>query len=253
LGGGWGRGQAEDSVSEAIRGAFACLRIVATTCGVGIYIMTTHSKGAVTMLQRIAGSPTPLRVRVLGGSIGTILLGVLLFTPIPHQLVPHSIVEFSFFFGGSLIVLLAIATLTILLQRSPLHFHQGLLVLTLGLLVLYGAFILWPAYHSGLAWFTGNPKGAEEFESYHVWYRRQGQIDPALFDLILFLVVLGTKLASQYVLIPLSIALALSLCWWWPEIDEETRWSTVAVILITIAVPLMTRTAANQFMIWLID
>ncbi len=92
------------------------------------------------MLQRIAGLSTPLRVRVLGGIIGTILLGVLLFTPIPHQLLPQSIVVFSFFFGGSLIVLLAIATLVILMQRGPLHFHRGLLILTLGLLVLYGAF-----------------------------------------------------------------------------------------------------------------
>ncbi len=81
----------------------------------------------------------------------------------------------------------------------------------------------------------------------------RGKCDPALFDIILVMVALGTKLASQYVLIPLGIALALSLCWWWPEIDEQTGWSTVAVILMSIAVPLMTRTAANQFMIWLID
>jgi hypothetical protein len=204
------------------------------------------------MLQRIAGPPTPLRVRMLGGIIGTILLGVLLFTPISRQLVPL-FVWFSLFFGGSLIVLLAIATLAILLKRGPLHFHQGLLVLTLGLLVLYSAFILWPAYESGLAWFTGHPKGAEEFEGYHVWYIRQGQMDTALFDVILFVIVLGTKLASQYILIPLGIALAVSLCWWWPEIDVPIRWSTVAASLITIAVPLLTWTAANQFMIWLID
>jgi hypothetical protein len=150
-------------------------------------------------------------------------------------------------------VLLAITSLVILRKRGPLQFHQGLLVLTLGLLVLYGALILWPAYESGLAWFTGDPKGAEEFEGYHVWYIREGPIDPALFDFMTFAIVLSAMLASRYVLIPLGIVLAISLCWWWPEIHARKRWLSITASLMAFTVPPLTWTAANQFMRWLLD
>jgi hypothetical protein len=203
------------------------------------------------MLQRTARPPAQILARVLGVIIGGIVLGLVLFTPISRRFV-FPLVQGFMFTSLVFLLVLGIASLVVLWKRGLPQLHQGLLILALGLLVLYGALILWPAYESGLAWYTADPKGSEEFETYHAWYSRQ-VLDPTLFDIMTFVLVLATVFASWYLLLPLGIALAISMCWRWSEMNARGRWITVGASVMAIAVPPLTWIASHQFMRWFID
>ncbi len=137
--------------------------------------------------------------------------------------------------------------------------QRGLPLIGIGILILYGALILWPAYDSGLAWFDADPKGASDYydvpwEGYHVWYMRQGIQELNLLDRLTLSTLVGTMLASWYYLLPLgAITLAL-LSRTEPQLEypRERRIIMYVGLLMTV-VPVLTWTASHQFMRWFFD
>ena len=201
------------------------------------------------MLQRVAPSPARIAVRILTALLGGVLLG-LLFVPLPYS---FSLLNLYYLVSLVLLLLIVPAGLVALWKRRRLRLHGSLLVLVLGILLLYSAFILWPAYESGLASFAGNPNKAEEFASYHLWYIHEMPMDHTIADYMAVLIMMGTLLATWYILLPLGIVLIINLDSEWRGLQWHARWATLGVSVLAIAVPLLTWRASHQFWLWFID
>ena len=66
-------------------------------------------------------------------------------------------------------------------------------------------------------------------------------------------IMIGTLLAAWYILLPLGLALLLSMGFRCSGMPLRRRWATLAVRVLAVAVPLLTWTASHQFLRWFID
>jgi hypothetical protein len=151
------------------------------------------------------------------------------------------------------LVLSVSAGLVTLWKRHQLQLHGSVPVLVLGVLLLYSALIVWPAYESGVASFAGNPNKEPEFSDYHVWYLHNSLMSHTLSDYMLVLIMGGMLLAAWYILLPLGIVMMISLSSRWRELQRTARWTSLVVGVLAIAVPLLTWRASHQFWLWFID
>jgi hypothetical protein len=200
------------------------------------------------MLRHVALSPVRI---VLGMLLGSTLLSLFFFVPIPRSFFP----QISQFVLMSLFFLLPIGSMAwvVLGKHTGLQLQSRLLVFVIGILLLYGAFIVWPAYESGLAWYVGDPNKSVVFEDYHVWYIHQYPMDATLFDFISPLLVMATLFASWYILLPLGILLMIIAGRRWSQMQAHERWGSMAISVLAMVVPLVTWTASHQFWRWFID
>ena len=198
------------------------------------------------MLQRVALSPARMAVNILGVLLVLVLL---FFAPVPH----FSSSWLGIYYTMSLLILFLVggASLIALWKRGRLRLHESLLVASIGILVFYGTLIMWPTYESGIAWHVGDPKGS--FEAYHVWYIHHNPLNATLSDFMIVPIMLGTLLAAWYVLLPLGIALLLSMGLRWSGMPLRRRWATLGVSVLAVAVPMLTWTASHQFLRWFLD
>jgi hypothetical protein len=114
------------------------------------------------------------------------------------------------------------------------------------ILFLYAALILWPGYTSGIAWSVGSPKGM--WQDYRLWY--YADFFPLNYSLIVALI---TAVLAWSLLPILGIVTLIQLVDAWPDRDKRDRWIGLCVAMLAIVVVPLTFIPAQQFVHWLAD
>lgn len=136
-------------------------------------------------------------------------------------------------------------------QPPTFRSHRWLVRLLLGMLLLYAAFILWPAFESGLATFEGDPK-FDWHQPYDVWYLREAVTSPGLLDWAGAIAALAS-IPAAFFAVPLGVIALASTRALWGELPSRARLISCATGLLAIAIPLLTIHAAGQFLRYLTD
>jgi hypothetical protein len=204
-------------------------------------------------------------VRMMGSIVGILawisLLSVCWYLPFWFQhatfgwlLEPVSSAPWSFpwisVFGA---LLIGSIPLILWWVRGQGPLHRVTLVLSSAILVVYVAFILWPAYDSGIDWSMGYPNRVGEGPFYTPWYEVLMEWGPGPFAWVLYFTLLGSFLAAWYILMPLGLLTLGLLRQRWPHLNPQERWVSISLSLLTIVVPAVTWTRSHKFLVWLFE
>lgn len=138
-------------------------------------------------------------------------------------------------------------------MTSPAARRAGSLRLVLlTSVLLYAAFILWPAYTSGLATFTGSPK-LEWDRPVPLWYAPAADPSFTPWSVPLLAFVLGLGFFAPLVIGVASVLLFSVSLSQWLALTRAARVRALAVSFGSWALLAITYVASSQFMRWVID
>jgi hypothetical protein len=131
--------------------------------------------------------------------------------------------------------------------------YRSTLMLSTGILLLFAAFIFWPAYHSGMDWSMGEPNRVGEGWSYYKpWYVAAMEWSQSeVLASALWFTLSHALVATWYTLIPLGLTTLALLHSLWPQLDTHERWASISLSLLALVVPVLTWTLSRKVANWL--
>jgi hypothetical protein len=169
--------------------------------------------------------------------------------------------------GVAILALGVVVPLLVLWWLGHRQLQRDLPLLCVGLLLLYGTFVMWPTYAGRHTVVVMTPTGTGEYDpeediAYDLWYSDLVEFaqpdyrENWLVSVIItgcFLITGGTLITGWYILVPLGFVTLLTLGRRWPQMRGRTRWLRLGVSLLAIVLPLLTWSATSRFWIWLLD